>query len=215
MPSSASSGSTRMDRRAVLKWMALAAATTPLLESGFHAATASAATGYGTDPDLTRNYKPGDVWPLTLTDAQRSTAAALCDTIIPADSQGPGAAAVGVHDFIDEWISAPYPDQQGARQPILDGLAWLDAEGRRRFGKDFAELDADQSAAICRDVCHAPDAKPEFAAAAAFFALFRDLTSGGFHSTPVGAKDLGYVGNIPLAEFAGPPPEVLRHLGLG
>lgn len=202
----------RLGRRQAIKWM-LAASAGAALARG--ASGASAAKGYGRDAVLNKTYAPGDFWPLTFTPHQRRTAAALCAVIIPAEGDVPSAADLKVHDFIDEWISAPYPDQQGARQPILDGLAWLDAEGRRRFGKDFAELDADQSAAICRDVCHAPDAKPEFAAAAAFFALFRDLTSGGFHSTPVGAKDLGYVGNIPLAEFAGPPPEVLRHLGLG
>jgi hypothetical protein len=27
-------------------------------------------------------------------------------------------------------------------------------------------------------------------------------------------KDLGYVGNVPLASFDGPPVEVLRRLGL-
>jgi len=27
-------------------------------------------------------------------------------------------------------------------------------------------------------------------------------------------KDLGYVGNVPLARFEGPPPELVRKLGL-
>ena len=27
-------------------------------------------------------------------------------------------------------------------------------------------------------------------------------------------KDIGYVGNVALASFDGPPPEVLKHLGL-
>jgi hypothetical protein len=27
-------------------------------------------------------------------------------------------------------------------------------------------------------------------------------------------KDLQYIGNIPLQKFDGPPPEVLKHLGL-
>jgi hypothetical protein len=27
-------------------------------------------------------------------------------------------------------------------------------------------------------------------------------------------KDIGYTGNVPLPEFAGPPPEVLAKLGL-
>ena len=201
----------RLDRRQAIKWMIAASAGAALARG---AAGASAAKGYGRDAVLNKTYAPGDFWPLTFTAHQRRTAAALCAVIIPAEGDVPSAADLKVHDFIDEWISAPYPDQQEARQPILDGLAWLDAEGRRRFGRDFVSLDADQSAAICRDICHAPDAMPEFAAAAAFFALFRDLTAGGFYSTPAGMKDIGYVGNMPLIEFKGPPPEVLKHLGL-
>jgi hypothetical protein len=71
-----------------------------------------------------------------------------------------------------------------------------------------------QIKAICDDICYAPKAKPEFKQAASFFSKMRDLTAGGFYSTPEGWKDLGYIGNVPLAEFLGPPPEVLKHLGL-
>jgi len=209
----------RLDRRTAVKWMLTAAASAVALgRTPLGAAMAGAAKpagkGYGTDPDLMKEYKPGDLWPLTLSDAQRRTAAALCAAIIPADAESPSAASVGVHDFIDEWISAPYPDQQRDRPVVLDGLAWIDAEARRRFSRDFADLDEHQAAAICDDVCHAPDAKPEFAGAAKFFARYRDLTAGGFYTTPVGMKDLKYIGNTPLPEFKGPPPEVLQKLGL-
>ena len=44
--------------------------------------------------------------------------------------------------------------------------------------------------------------------------IFHNLTAGGFYTTPEGWKDIGYVGNVALAEFPGPPPEVLKHLGL-
>jgi hypothetical protein len=209
----------RLDRRTAIKWMLTAAAGAAVLGRAplGHAAAGAAAPsgkGYGTDPDLTRDYKPGDLWPLTLSDAQRRTAAALCAAIIPADSESPSAASLGVQDFIDEWISAPYPDQQRDRPVVLDGLAWMDAEAKRRFAKEFAELDEQQTAAICDDLCHAPDARPEFAEAAKFFARYRDLTAGGFYTTPAGMNDLKYIGNTPLAEFKGPPPEVLQKLGL-
>ncbi len=208
----------RPDRRTALKWMlTVAASAVALGRPSFAAAGAAAPSGrpYGPDPDLNRDYKPGELWPLTLSDAQRRTAAALCAAIIPADDRSPSAASLGVHDFIDEWISAPYAEQQKDRQPVLDGLAWIDGEAKRRFGRDFADLDELQTAIICGDICHAPDAQPEFADAAKFFALYRNLTAGGFYTTPVGMKDLQYIGNMPLAEFKGPPPEVLQRLGLG
>src|SRR4051812_13855576 len=118
----------RMDRRTALKWMLAASATMALDPHFVRGQTpAPSAKGYGTDPDLTKHYQPGELWPLTFTDGQRRTAAALSDVIIPADSESPAASAVGVVDFIDEWISAPYSDQQADRAIVLPGLAWIEA----------------------------------------------------------------------------------------
>ena len=51
-------------------------------------------------------------------------------------------------------------------------------------------------------------------AASKFFRRFRNLTSAGFFTTPVGMKDLGYVGNVPLATFDGPPADLVARMGL-
>lgn len=212
----------RMDRREAIKWMLTAAASLAVLEGtafGADGATASSlppvtAKGYGTDPDLIKVYKPGDVWPLTFDDAQRATAAALCDTIIPADAKGPSASAVKVQDFIDEWVSAPYPGHDNDRKLIVEGLAWIDAEAQKRYQNRFVNLVTRQKNAICDDICYVPKAKPEFARGAEFFKRFRDLTAGGYYTTPEGMKDIGYVGNVALERFDGPPPEVLKQLGL-
>ena len=97
---------------------------------------------------------------------------------------------------------------------ILAGLGWIDTEATNRFSKRFHELSAGEAAAICDQVCYLPRAKPEHADAARFFALFRDLTAGGFYTTPEGMRDLQYVGNVPLVDFPGPPDEALRKVGL-
>ena len=206
----------RMDRRDAIKWMMTAVATSALLDSAALGATAGTrpAVGYGTDPDILKTYKPGDVWPLSFNDAQRATAAALCDVIIPADAKGPSASSVRVHEFIDEWISAPYPGHDVDKRMVIDGLAWLDSEAQKRFQNDFVNLIARQKNAICDDICYAPNAKPEFRPAAQFFRRFRDLAAGGYYSTPEGMKDIGYTGNVALDKFEGPPPEVLKKLGL-
>ena len=208
--------SPRMPRRDAIKWMLTAAASMAVLKRDSLGADAAAPSGkgYGTDPDLIKEYKPGDVWPLTLTEAQRRTAAALCDVIIPEDSKSPSASRLHVHDFIDEWISAPYPDQQKDRAVVLDGLAWIEAEAQKRFQLGFADLVRKQQTMICDDICYTEKAKPGFKKAAQFFRKFRDLTAGGFYTTPEGMKDIGYVGNVPLPEFVGPTPEVLKKLGL-
>ncbi|MES1168821.1 MAG: gluconate 2-dehydrogenase subunit 3 family protein, partial [Oleiharenicola lentus] len=185
----------RLDRRAAIKWMLAASAAMTISQRQLLGATpaeaaAPATKGYGTDPLLNKEYAPGAFWPLTMTEHQRKTSAALCGLIIPAEGGVPSAADLKVHDFIDEWISSPYADQARDRETILKGLGWIDEEAQRRFGKDFAGLDEKQMSAIADDICHLPDAKPELKARAKFFAKFRDLTAGGFYTTPEGMKDV-------------------------
>jgi Gluconate 2-dehydrogenase subunit 3 len=206
------------DRRTTIKWMLSVAASMPLLNQrawGQEITAQPTARGYGTDPDLTKLYHPGDVWPLTLSAAERRTAKALCNVVLPDDGRSPSADSVGVVDFIDEWVSAPYPRQLQDRPVVLEGLARMDAEALLRFEKYFADLDASQQHAICDDICYEPNAKPKFERAAAFFARYRDLTVGAFYSTPTGWKDIGYVGNVALTKFEGPAAELLQKLGLG
>ena len=215
-----------MDRRTSIKWVLAVSASWPLLRaragSAAEAATAEAAPaepllalkGYGTDPDLLKTYHAGEVWPLTLTAPQRQLAGVLSDLIIPADEHSGSASSVGVVDFIDEWVSAPYPDCRRDRPLVLAGFGWLDAEAARRFGKGFVALDHGQLTGICDDICDATRAAPPRREAARFFAVYRDLTAAGFYSTPVGREDLGYIGNVPLKHFDGPPVELLRKLNL-
>jgi len=211
-----------MDRRTSIKWMLAAAASVPSLQQLAWGATITNGTsagiapakGYGTDPKLLDGHKYGELWPLTFTPKQRRIATVLSDLIIPADDISPSASAVGVVDFIDEWISAPYPQQREDRKRVVDGLAWLDHESAKRFSQPFAALDVSRQKKICDDICYVPKAKPRFVEAATFFARYRDLTAGGFYTTPVGRKDLQYVGNMPLARYDGPPLEVLKKVGL-
>jgi hypothetical protein len=200
-----------MDRRVTLKWM-LAAATLPLgrLPVGISAEPQP----YGTDPRLLETYHPGDLWPLTFTEMQRRMATVLCDLIIPADERSPSASAVGVVEFIDEWISAPYPMQREDRKTVLAGLAWFDAEAASRFSSSMLSLRSEQLDMICQDICYLPRATPDLVEAARFFARYRDLTAGGFYTTTQGREDLAYVGNVPLPRFDGPPLEVLKKVGL-
>src|SRR5271168_4972842 len=210
-----------MDRRTTIKWVLTASAAWPLINSAQadsaraeSASATPAARGYGTDPTLTRNYTPGELWPLTFTAAQRRLAGILADIIIPADDHSPSASAVGVVEFIDEWISAPYPASLRDRGIVLGGFAWMDAEAVRRFGKEFPQLDTAGQHGICDDICDEARATAARRAAARFFSRYRDLTAGSFYSTPAGRKDLNYIGNVPLAVNDGPPPELLKTLNL-
>lgn len=203
----------RMDRREAIKWMLAAGATLSVLDPRRLCARPGA-KGYGTDPNLMEVYKPGDLWPLTFTRQQHRTVAALCDLIVPADEKSPSASQLKVPDFIDEWISAPYPQQQADKALVLEGLAWLESQASRRFGRPFSELNSTQQQQICDPICLTQKAPPGGEQAARFFSKFRDLTLGGFYTTPEGMKDVQYLGNVPLTKFDGPPPEVLAYLKL-
>jgi len=168
------------------------------------------ATGIGFDPNLLKKEIP---WPRLLTDAEKRTATAFADILLPADQYGPAASALGIPDFIDEWVSAPYDQQVKERGTIREGLAWLDTESKGRCGKAFDAAPAEVQMAIVKEM--AEDGSAAKKKAHSFFTLFRDRAAGGYFTTPEGWKAIGYTGNLPMAEFPGPTPEALAHVGLG
>ena len=165
--------------------------------------------GTASDPDL---LHPKRDWPRKLGTGELATLTVLCDTIIPADAKGPSASAVGTPAFINEYVS--HATQERGLVQLRGGLAWLDAESRRRFGRGFVALAEGERRGLCDDICYLPTARPEFKAAARFFDFVRDLSASWYYSSDAGMKDLGYIGNVALPAFAGPPPNVLKHLGL-
>ena len=71
----------------------------------------------------------------------------------------------------------------------------IEAEAIKRGGRPFSKLSDAQQMAICDDICQPGVARMEFKTAAHFFNTYRNLTAGGYYTTPQGAKDIGYVGN--------------------
>lgn len=211
----------RIDRRTALKVIAAAAAV-PAVFSGCAPGESDPsapisptrnhlAAGTPTDPDLLATVIP---WDRSLTEDELETLAVLCDMIIPADERSPAASTLGAHEFIDEWVSAPYEGMKKDKVLVRGGIVWLDGEANRRFGVRFRELTHAQMTEICDDICYGPDAAPEYQAASRFFDKIRDLTATAFYTTKEGMADVGYVGNVPLPRWTAPPAEALRHVGL-
>lgn len=129
-----------LDRRSVLGWAAVVAgaigAGTGLrtyLSAGSSHKAVVPAPGYGKDPALLEPA-PGP-WPRLLTDRQKTWLARRLDTLLPRSGELPSASEAGLGEFFDEWLSAPYPDQQADRALILtlaDGKAVPEAEDRLR-----------------------------------------------------------------------------------
>ena len=213
-----------VDRRTTLRWLVASIASSTML-GGCGSAEEEAAVQaladlgipavpdgvkYGTDPDLLNPVVP---WRRTMTEQQLRLASALSDAVLPAGDASPAASAVGVQDFIDEWVSAPYEAQQEDREVILDGLMWLEQESLDRYSVSFAEASAQQQAGILDDIAFRDRVKPGLEKAGRFFAKFRHLAMSAWYSTEAGMAEIGYVGNMPLAgDYPGPTPEALAHL---
>jgi len=216
--SSSDDTDTRLPRRVVLQWFAATAAaasggvTVPALSQDQAAPSAPSARsgkGYGTDPDLMKIYEPGTVWPLTFSESDKELATALADTVLPADDFGPAASQLRVVDFLDEWVSAPYPNQQRDRKLILPGLTQFDAAVEQQHAKNFADLSDADRAAFCESII-ADEKHP----LGNFFHRFTMIAAGAYYSSPEGWKALGYSGNMASGIFHGPPPEVLEKVGV-
>jgi hypothetical protein len=135
----------------------------------------------------------------------------LADLMIPTDDRSGSATAALVPEFMD-FILVEYPEEQ---LWMRGGLAWLDTEARRRFGKDFLGAEAPQRTALLDDIAWPDKAPAGVQQGVAFFNKFRDLTASGFWSSQIGVADIQYQGNTFIAEWRGCPPEQLAKLGLG
>lgn len=213
-------------RRTTLAWIAAAAAG-PFALAGLERPAAAetggavagwpaaslpriTAPGYGTDPDMADKKAP---WPLTLTPAQRALVRLCADMILPPAAGQKPPSALAIDAFVDEWVSAPYARQAADRAAIIPGLAWLDAEAKRRFGRDFAQAGEAQRRAIFDAIAWRERVAPGLAEAATFFARLRGLVIIGYYTTPEGEAELGYAGNTPIAGvYPGAPPEAIAHL---
>lgn len=206
---------TRISRREVIKWFATTAAASQLGSTGLLGQESGVLPqGYGSDPKVTGIYKAGDFWPLTLDRGQHRLVTFLADLILPEDEYGPAASALRVPDFVDEWVSAPYPRQQSDRKKILPGLALMNELSQKQHGKDFADLSVRQGSTMLDKIVEKGSSSSSGKKAADFLHNFTSLCMGAYYGTPPGWKAIGYVGNTPMASFDGPPQEVLDRVGV-
>lgn len=217
----------RVDRRTTIKWLAatMVAANSgcasntrsvgeeiPPRPTGALLGVAESSDGVtiGTDPDLLNPVVP---WARTMTGAQLEASAKLCDLILPADDQSPAASALGVPDFIDEWVSAPYAAQQSDREVILSGLEWLEIQSQTHYDSSFAEVSEEQASELLDRIAWPDRLMPDLEEQGRFFERFRSVAVGAYYTTEVGMEDIGYIGNVPISgDYPGPSEEALVHL---
>lgn len=219
-----------MNRRDSLKWLSLLAASAAL--PGLAACTPNnppsatvtkghwpelkltpiRSTGYGKDPNLI--IPPNSAWPRTLSAEHLTLVAVLADILVPRDGEIPSASEVKVPEVIDEWVSAPYENQVRDRPTILATLVWIDDEAALRFSLKFVALNPAQQLAIMDDIAYQTEQTPlEFSRITEAFKRFRQLVLAAFFCSPQGTKEIGYLGNVPIAgDYPGPSDEAKAHL---
>ncbi len=194
-----------MDRRTVLKGAALAALAPAMAWTKVEAEIAGEAVRA-----LRAGSQASAFQPSFFNAHEWSTVRTLSALIIPADERSGSATDAGVPEFID-FMMTDRPDMQTA---IRGGLAWIDAECRDQFGNAFVDCTETQRGQMLDRIAWPARAAASDSHGVAFFNRFRDLVATGFWSSKMGVEDLGYIGNVYVAEWNGCPEEALRALGV-
>ncbi|MEM8985692.1 MAG: gluconate 2-dehydrogenase subunit 3 family protein [Pseudomonadota bacterium] len=148
-----------------------------------------------------------------MTEAQLKLAESLADIFIPADQVSAAASVANAADFIDEWVSAPYPDQVSDRELILSGLEDIEKRARRRFKASFIDLEINEKTVLVDELTPMFGFLPAYLDTKSFFSRFRYLVVSAFYLSDEGMQDLGYLGNQPIVgPYPGPTEEALAHL---
>jgi hypothetical protein len=150
--------------------------------------------------------------PQFFTPHEFATVTMLADLLIPADERSGGASEAGAPAYID--FALREVEDDAMRLAIRGGLAWLDAESGRRFGRTFVDAAPAQRTAILDDIAWPAKTQPALANGAAFLSDLRDLVATAFWSSRTGVRDLQYQGNVAVPERTGCPDAALRKLGV-
>jgi hypothetical protein len=151
------------------------------------------------EKEKTQTYAPKFFTPY-----EYSTLQALCQTIIPADSDSGGAMEAGAPEFIDLLTS----ENKQYQLVLGGGLMWLQGACSDRYGKMYLECSPDQQKEILDKIAYRKNAltDPSLSQGVEFFSFLRNMTTDGFFTSEIGIKYLGYIGNTFLSEFPGCPP---------
>lgn len=141
----------------------------------------------------------------TLNDAQNTTVVTMAEIILP-KTDTPGATEARVSEFIDLILTEWYSEEDRAR--FLRGLAMVDAEANKAFGKAFNDCNGEQQTAIVKqfDQEMVASASPTENVHAAhedateqgqFFHMMKQLTLTGYFTSEAGAKQALHFQMIP------------------
>ena len=134
----------------------------------------------------------------------------ICNLILPPNEFGSirDAEVVQLIEFMAKDIPA-------YKEPLRNGLSWIDNESKKRFNNLFVDCDITQQKNIFDEIAYYDPNKSitDYSEPVQWFNLVRNLTMTGYFTSEIGIKDLGYKGNIPNI-WDGVPQVVLDQYGL-
>lgn len=159
------------------------------------------------------------------------TISVLADDLFPKDEIGDSATAAKVPEFMDYMLN---DGNDANRTNMRAGLTWLNQESQKRFGKVYADAAPQERYRILDDISYPAKATAEFttnappfpAPAAAgrgnqaalspvtWFNSVRNLCAGGYFSSRVGYRAIGFTGGVMVPQWKGSSPEIMKKLGL-
>ena len=171
-------------RRDLLVAFTATGLVTPLLAQHVHQEVSEAKS---LDPG--KNYQPK-----FLTQHEYQTMRKLADVIVPGASDG------GAAEFIDFLSSR----NSKMGQIYTGGLFWMDEQAKHRYGSDWLTATPANQIALVDLIAYKKNETPELLPGIRFFAWARDMVLDAYYTSPVGMKEIGFMGNKVLSSFSVP-----------
>ena len=134
----------------------------------------------------------------------------ICNLILPPNEFGSIRDAEVVQ--LIEFMAKDIPTY---KEPLRNGLIWIDNESKKRFNNLFVDCEIVQQENIFDEIAYYDPNKSisDYSEPVQWFNLVRNLTMTGYFTSEVGINELGYKGNIPNI-WDGVPQDVLDQYGL-
>jgi len=162
---------------------------------------------------LVQSGSNGAYTPKALSDQEYKTLVRLTDLIIPVENGKPGAVAAGAAAWIDMLAS----ENSQLKDIYTKGLAWIDAETKRRASSAFVSATPEQQTGLLDLIAYRRNSTPELDPGIEFFTWVRRMTVDAFYTSEIGIADIDYRGNRPQAAYVEPTEAIayaLKRSGL-
>ena len=136
--------------------------------------------------------------PKAFTKHQFATLRHLAELIMP------GATDSGAAEYID-FLSSRNTDLAAI---FNGGFIWLDLYMTNKYGADFLAAKPAQQTEVLDKLAYRANRTPEVAGGVQFWTWTRNMVVDAYYTSPVGVKDVGFMGNGAMSEFSVPKEAV-------